>query len=199
MLSVTQAFLPAAGKAVFQIPKIMMLIAGHTTEPTSLLSLLQVCEAQGHILDHWPLLPLVDAILDTLPSEFRQIAVAILALHGKDIQDSDRRTRFIETYLGHTDDEPLPEFLELHTAFVQLRTVVQAVETFTPLYVQACMQKLDHIEAVRVHGPKNICPEHGILSVGVRIMPRPYRYHWRWAGDYRITEREEYPDINPRW
>ncbi len=126
------------------------------------------------------------------------MAIAILALHKQDLPDSSARTKFIDTFLGHTD-EPVLNVPHLYSAYKDLYRLNEAVKAFTPLYVQWCMKKLDHIEAVRAHGPGNRSRRFGDLSSGVRILRRPYRYHWRWNGDRMIAEREEYPDLNPNW
>lgn len=189
---------PSAGQRVFKSSEVMVSISNFIDDRPSLLNLLRVCEAEGHVLEHWPLSLLISALLNSMPLECRQMAVAIVALHGVSIRDSNARADFVNTYLGHTD-EPLPNNSNLLTAFVELRTTSHAIEAFIPLYIQACMAKLNHIEAVRAHRPGNRSKKFGICSGGVRIMPRPYRYHWRWASDYKIAEKEEYPDLNPHW
>lgn len=189
---------PNAGQRVLKSSDVMVPITGLIDDRLSLLNLLQICEAEGHVSERWPLLLLINRILSTMPLESQQMAVGMVALHEVDTRDPSARASFINTYLGHTDS-PLPTIPNLLAAFTELRVACHAIEVIKPLYIQACMARLDHIEAVRAHGPGNRSKKFGFLSGGVRVMPRPWRYHWRWAGDYRISEKDEYPDINPQW
>ena len=173
-----------------------MSIAVSLTDSASLLKLLQVYEAEGLIFEHQSLSALTDALLNTLPLEFRQIAVGILTIYALDFSDSRLRASFIEYNLSHLDADLLPLY---GTSFTELRAVMEAVETFSPLYIQDCMEKLDHIEAVRLKSPMNESNKFGFLSGGIRVLRRPYRYHWRWDGDHMIAEHEEYPNISPTW
>ena len=137
-----------ASQRVFRDIDLFMLIAEKITNTTTLLKFFEVCETGRQAVEQMSNI-IITALLTTLPLEIRQIAIAILALQLVKLSNSAERTRFITTYLCHSD-EPVPKLSSPIWAFVQLKEIIGAVETFTPLYITACMDELGKLEAVRL-------------------------------------------------
>lgn len=137
-----------ASQRVFRDIDLFMLIAENITNTTTLLKFLEVCETGRQAVEQMSNI-IITALLTTLPLEIRQIAIAILALQLVKLSNSAERTRFITTYLCHSD-EPVPKLSSPIWAFVQLKEIIGAVETFTPLYITACMDEIGKLEAVRL-------------------------------------------------
>ena len=96
-----------ASQRVFHDVDLFMLITEKITSTGTLLKLLEVCETGWQAVQQMPNV-LITALLNTLPLEIRQNAIAILALQSAKLSNSPERMRFITTYLGHSD-EPVPE------------------------------------------------------------------------------------------
>lgn len=137
-----------ASQRVFRDIDLFMLIAEKITNTTTLLKFLEVCETGRQAVEQMSNI-IITALLTTLPLEIRQIAIAILALQSVKLSNSAERTTFITKYLCHSD-EPVPKLSSPIWAFVQLKEIIGAVETFTPLHITACMDELGKLEAVRL-------------------------------------------------
>ena len=137
-----------ASQRVFHDVDLFMLIAEKVTSTGTLMRLIEVCETGWQAVQQMPNV-LITVLLNTLPLEIRQNAIAILALRSAKLSNSAERMGFITTYLGHSD-EPVPELSNPVLAVLQLRDIVAAIETFTPLYLAACMNELGKLEAVRL-------------------------------------------------
>ena len=153
-----------------------MLIAEKTTDTATLLHLFEACETARQAVEQLPK-SMITALLGTLSLETRQTAVAILALGSAKLSNSAERASFINTYLGHSD-EPLPKLLNPLKAFLQLRDIAAAVDTLTPMYVSACMKKLEGIEAARLASRPSYLPMD---------YDRCSRPCWRWDNDEAKT------------
>lgn len=133
-------------QAVIENVDLLVLIAEQTTDTGTLLHLLEACETGRQVVKQMPV-SMITALLDLLPLEIRQMAVAILALESIKLNDSAERETFVNTYLGHSD-EPLPILSHPVKAFFQVRDIVAAVSTFEPLYVDLCKRNLDKIQTL---------------------------------------------------
>lgn len=160
-----------ASQRVFGNVDLFVLIAEQITVTSTLLHLFEAFETTWQAVEQMPKL-ILTALLNTLHLEIRQIAVAMLALESMKLSNSAERENFINTYLGHSD-ETLPELFNPVKAFVELRDIATAVETFEPLYVNACLDTLKEIEAAR-------------LARRPQCLPLQYdrcKPCWRWDGD----------------
>ena len=137
-----------AVQRVFRDINLIVLIAEKITDTITLFEFLEVCETGRQALQQMPNV-IITALLNTLPLELRQNAIAILALQLFKLSNSPERTRFVTRYLGHSD-EPIPKLPNPLWAFVQLKEIATAVETFTPLYIAACMDEFGKLEAARL-------------------------------------------------
>ena len=161
-----------ASERVMQNVDLFVLIAEKVTDTSALLNLFEACETARDAVEQLPKLMMV-VLLNTLPLEIQQIVIAILALESAKLNDSAERARFINRYLSHSD-QPVPMSSDPIKAFVELRDIAAAAETFTPLYISACMENLDRIEAARLtRNPPNLPFEY---DWGTRPC-------WRWDGD----------------
>lgn len=154
-LAATASGLPSSAKQTATAPQcvlrdvdLFVLIAENMTDTISLLHLVEACDTARQALKQMPRSMIV-ALLNTLPLEMRQMAVGILALESTKLCNTAEREEFINTYLGHSD-EPLPQLSNSINAFMELRDIASAVETFTPLYVNACLKNLESVEAAKL-------------------------------------------------
>ena len=174
-----------ASQAVIGNMDLFVLIAEQTTDTGTLLHLLEACETGRQVVKQMPV-SMITALLDLLPLEIRQMAVAILALESIKLNDSAERETFVNTYLGHSD-EPLPILSDPVKAFFQVRDIVAEVSTFEPLYVDSCKRNLDKIQTLTVAR----LPPH--LPCQYRDVPRP---SWRWDGE-NLTEISSKSEWDP--
>ena len=149
--------------------ELVVLIAEQTTDTLTFLDLLEAWETGRQIVKQMPV-SMISALLNLLPLEIRQLAIAILALESIKVKHTAERESFINTYLGHSD-EPLPILSDPVKAFFHIKAIVAAVETFEQLYIDSCKRDLEKIH-----------------SLTLASLPRylPYKYHpvlrpcWRW-------------------
>lgn len=137
-----------ASQRVLRNVDLFVLIAEKITNTSALLDLFEACETARQAVEQWPKTMMV-VLLNTLPLEIHQMAFAILALKSVKLSNSAERARFINSYLSHSD-QPAPMLSDPIRAFVELRDIAAAVETFTPLYINTCMENLETIEAERL-------------------------------------------------
>lgn len=159
-------------QTVFHNLDLFLLIAENITDTSTLLHFFESCETARQAAEQLPT-SMIKALLNTLPLEIRQTAVAILALDSIKLSNSGERERFINTYLSPSD-QPVPKLSDPTKVFVELRVIAAAAETFTPLYVNACMENLERVEAVRL--ARN--PQHLSLDYCTG-----FQQAWRWHGD----------------
>ena len=138
---------------------LVVLIAEQITDTQTLLNLLEAWETGRQIVKQMPM-SMITALLNLLPLEIRQMAIAILTLESIKLSNTAEREAFINTYLGHSD-EPLPILSDPVKAFFQIKDIVAAVETFEPLYIDSCKRDLETIHA---------------LTLASRLRYLPYKY-----------------------
>lgn len=184
----------SSAQCVLRNVDLFMLIAENIEVTGTLLNLFEACATANQALDQMPKSMIV-ALLNTIPLEMHQMALAILHLESTQLTNSAERATFISTYLGHSD-EPLPKLKNPVKAFTQLRDVAAAVETLTPLYVSACMENLERAEAERLASDHQCIPERYCSSID--------RPTWRYDGDDAMNfaynwERDPLADTPYPW
>lgn len=124
---------------------VLFLLTVKIGNTSSLLHWLEACEIARQDVEQLSR-SITSALLNTFALEMRQMAVVSLALESTKLSDSTERASFINIYLGHTD-ESSPTLSNPVKSFGQLRDIAAAVETFTPLYIAACIESLERSEA----------------------------------------------------
>ena len=92
-----------ASQTVIGNVDLFVLVAEQTTDTVTLLNLLEACETGRQAVKQM-LISMISALLNLLPLEIRQMAVAILALESIKLSNSAERETFIKTYRGDSDE-----------------------------------------------------------------------------------------------